>query len=262
MKTDPELWRRIEAVELDELGVELPFSARLARDNGWSRDLADAVIEEYCRFCYLAVVAGHEVTPSDEVDQAWHLHLTYSRHYWGPFTQALGRPLHHGPTEGGPAEQRRYLENYDATLVSYAREFGRPAPARIWPAASVRFGDASYMRRINSRQSWVIPRPGLLSMPRPTSRTVLLCLLAAVTAALWTTTAAAHDVLDGKKGFELYSAWFSHMMAEHPFTLVGGTVALVVGVVLVERSSGRPGRGASGCGASCSGGCGGGCGGD
>ena len=68
MKTDPDLWRRIEAVELDELRVELPFSARLARDNGWSRDLADAVIEEYRRFCYLAVQRGRpDLAPAPDL---------------------------------------------------------------------------------------------------------------------------------------------------------------------------------------------------
>src|SRR5690242_10295867 len=71
---DP-LWIRIAGFLLDDPEAKMPFSCRLARDNGWSHDYACRVIAEYKRFCYLALVAGHPVTPSEEVDQAWHLHL-------------------------------------------------------------------------------------------------------------------------------------------------------------------------------------------
>ena len=67
-----ELWTRIAAFDLDAVDAELPFSARLARDNGWSRAYAVRAIEEYKRFVFLAMAAGHPVTPSDEVDQVWH----------------------------------------------------------------------------------------------------------------------------------------------------------------------------------------------
>ena len=99
------------------------------------------MIGEYKRFCFLAVTAGHEVTPSDAVDQAWHLHLTYSRDYWERFCpEVLGMPLHHGPTAGGSAEQERYFEQYAQTLKSYEAAFGKVPPADIWPAAAQRFG--------------------------------------------------------------------------------------------------------------------------
>ncbi len=62
--TDP-LWHRLDAFEFDEVDAELAFSDRLARDNGWTADYAGRVIDEYKRFCYLALRAGHEVTPSD-----------------------------------------------------------------------------------------------------------------------------------------------------------------------------------------------------
>ena len=42
---------------------------------------------------------------SEQVDAAWHLHLTYTRSYWDRFCkETLGQPLHHDPTRGGPAE--------------------------------------------------------------------------------------------------------------------------------------------------------------
>ena len=96
---------RIEGHEFDVPGDSLTFSARLARENAWSADYTAAVISEYRRFCFLAVHAGHPVTPSDQVDQAWHLHLTYTHDYWARFCpDVLGTSLHHGPTRGGHQE--------------------------------------------------------------------------------------------------------------------------------------------------------------
>ena len=82
---DDDLWQRIDAFSFDEPGVSFPFSRRLARENDWSLYFAKRVIIEYKRFCYLAMRAGHPVAPSDEVDQAWHLHLLYSVGYWEEF---------------------------------------------------------------------------------------------------------------------------------------------------------------------------------
>ena len=95
-------WNRLLALDFDAADAELTFSARLARENDWSRRFAARAIEEYRKFCFLAVHAGHPVTPSDEVDQVWHLHLLYSRHYWDALCRdTLETPLHHGPTQGG-----------------------------------------------------------------------------------------------------------------------------------------------------------------
>ncbi len=80
-----ELYARITAHELDLIGSQLSFSDRLARENDWSLEFTAQAIIEYKKFCYLAMTAPHEVTPSDEVDQVWHLHLLYTRDYWGTF---------------------------------------------------------------------------------------------------------------------------------------------------------------------------------
>ena len=94
-----ELYQRIQAFSLDNPDSDLSFSKRLARDNGWSAEYTQRVIAEYKKFAFLAVVAGHPVTPSDQVDQAWHLHLIYTHSYWGEFCpNVLQTPLHHGPT--------------------------------------------------------------------------------------------------------------------------------------------------------------------
>src|SRR4051794_19285666 len=122
---DHPLWVALTHYEIGPQDAALPFSARLARENGWSGAHAARVIEEYKRFCFLAATAGHEVTPSDAVDQAWHLHLTYSRDYWERFCpDVLGRPVHHEPSSGGAGQGHHYFERYAETLQSYERVFG------------------------------------------------------------------------------------------------------------------------------------------
>jgi len=154
------LWQRILGFSLDQAGSELPFSRRVARENGWSTDYTQRVIEEYKRFAFLATVAGHWVTPSDPVDQVWHLHLTYSRSYWEDFCpNVLGRALHHEPTWGGRAEQQRFTGWYQQTLDSYERLLGHPAPSDIWPHPAIRFGEAQDFVRINKACYWLILKP-------------------------------------------------------------------------------------------------------
>jgi hypothetical protein len=134
------LWQRLADHYIGPTDASLSFVARLARENRWSLAHAERVIGEYKRFCYLAMTAGHEVTPSDAVDQAWHLHLTYSRDYWQVFCpQVLGADLHHGPTRGGRSERSRFYHQYAATLAAYQTAFGHPPPGDIWPVAHRRF---------------------------------------------------------------------------------------------------------------------------
>ena len=63
MKT--ELFSRIAAFEFDAGAPEMPFAARLAKDNGWSQVYAVRVIDEYRKFAFLTIAAGHIAVPSD-----------------------------------------------------------------------------------------------------------------------------------------------------------------------------------------------------
>ncbi|MDP2344006.1 MAG: hypothetical protein Q8O67_23815 [Deltaproteobacteria bacterium] len=159
-----ELWQRVAAFDVDGPAIEsragaLSFVARLARENGWGLAHAERVVVEYRRFVFLAVASGHAVTPSEQVDQAWHLHLVYTRSYWDELCAGvLRRPLHHGPTKGGPDEGERFDGQYRATLASYARLFDDDAPADIWPAPEVRFGSELRWRRVWTDHAWVIAK--------------------------------------------------------------------------------------------------------
>lgn len=156
---DSDLWERLSAHTIGPAHAAFSFTARLARENRWTPDYVERVVTEYKRFCYLACTAGHEVTPSDAVDQVWHLHLTYSRDYWGEFCpEVLGTDLHHGPTAGGEVERTRYYDQYAQTFASYEAAFGEPPPADIWPSAGRRFGKDPLGFRVNPSDVMVLDR--------------------------------------------------------------------------------------------------------
>lgn len=126
------LWAKVEAFQIDEKGAPYPFSARLAKEQRWSSRLAMEAIEEYKRFMFLAVAAGHPVTPSHTVDEVWHLHLIYTRSYWEDLCiKTLDRVIHHEPGNGKDADSVKHQQQYDRTLESYRRFFGEP-PRAIW----------------------------------------------------------------------------------------------------------------------------------
>ncbi len=159
MQLEHRLWHRIAQFHPDKPGVTLPFSKRLALDNGWARRYALRVVEEYKRFAFLVCTATHPVTPSEEIDQAWHLHMVYTRSYWEDFCETvIQRSLHHIPTEGGESELSKHIAQYEQTLQTYLEVFGQEAPRDIWPPAKQRF-KAGLWRWVSLRKYWVIRKP-------------------------------------------------------------------------------------------------------
>lgn len=153
-----ELWNKIEKFELDEAGDQLQFSQRLARENGWSVPFARNVILEYKRFIFLCCISKTSCTPSDEVDQAWHLHITYTRSYWKKLCgEVLNRELHHDPTKGGSSESAKFHDYYAETLALYERTFGTKPPEEIWPTSAKRFAKDEF-QRVNKADYFLIPK--------------------------------------------------------------------------------------------------------
>ena len=216
MPNDMTLWTRLQALELDQAGSAFRFSDRLARENGWSRAFARGAIEEYRRFIYLAATAPTPVTPSDIVDQVWHLHLTYSRSYWDDMCgSVLGRPLHHGTTKGGTAEDTRYRGQYGYTLAQYRAAFGEEPPAAFWPPEDERFSGAVHQQWVDRRTHFVLPRASVIRAAG--------AMAAGLGLAVVGVTAAAADVALDDKIEELL--------------LPGGIALFVIVVVLVLVSS-------------------------
>lgn len=133
------LWIKIHEFDIDGEPASFPFARRLAKENAWSPEYTHQVIEEYRKFLFLCAAAGHPCSPSDEVDEAWHLHLLYTDSYWNRLCkEVLPKPLHHGPTRGGKQESVKFQDWYAKTLQSYAKFFGEP-PRAVWPTPEDRY---------------------------------------------------------------------------------------------------------------------------
>lgn len=230
-----QLFQQIQALEIGTGKSDLTFNDRLARENGWSPDHTDRVIQEYHRFLYLCARAGHPVTPSDEVDQVWHLHLCYTESYWNDLCRdILEFPLHHGPTKGGKREQDKFRDWYSKTLESYRTAFDEAPPSDIWPDADSRFKPVRF-QRINRDTNFVVPKsfltsPALIGLA---SLTLLGC------------------VGNFSENQDLIN------------TIIVVAFVVIVLIVLTVKYGGRGGGGSGcggwgGCGGSCGGGCGGG----
>lgn len=173
-----ELLRKLEQFQLDSPEASLPFSTRLARENLWSLEYTRRVIAEYKRFTYLAMAAGHPVSPSEAVDEAWHLHLIYSENYWKVFCpQILGGPLHHWPSQGGAKESAKFEDWYARTLESYRAHFGEEPPLDIWPRPETRRAEKHEFVRVDRERNWVLPKPRF-RLPAAVALWPLLALLA------------------------------------------------------------------------------------
>lgn len=131
---------RIETLAIGQADAALGFEGRLAAENGWSEPFAARVGVEYRRFLALIAIGDEQLTPSDAVDQAWHLHLAYTRDYWHHLCRDIvGRDIHHEPTSGGSDQRERYRDRYARTLDRYRATFGESPPADIWPDPADRF---------------------------------------------------------------------------------------------------------------------------
>jgi hypothetical protein len=177
---DP-LWQAIAAYDFDPNGAEITFAARLARENGWPPAYAEAAIAEYRRFLYLAQKADHMVVPSDEVDQAWHLHLLYSARYRDDFcARVLGKSFDHAPATGGMADADHHRRMYAKTLASYEAVFGARPPPAVWPDTAKRFRYGRAYRRVNMADYVVIPR-----LDKPKRIGIVICIIGLIIA-IWT----------------------------------------------------------------------------
>lgn len=134
---------------------KLSFLTRLSRENNWTWNYTVRAYEEYKKFILLLALTPHTLTPSDEVDQVWHLHLQYSRDYQ-TLCSLIGKFIHHEPTSGGKAEDEKYDRQYEKTKKIYTEFFNQSPPSDIWDAAESRFFHKPQAMRINFQDNFII----------------------------------------------------------------------------------------------------------
>lgn len=226
------MWDKLERLPLQDNDVVFDYSTRLAKENQWSRHFAARVIQEYKRFLLMAMQAGHPVTPSKAVDQAWHLHLVYTRSYWEKLCQGvLGRPLHHEPTQGGYDEAAKFRQQYERTLASYERLFGEPAPADIWGSVEQEF-KPQRSRWVDATRYWLMPKPAWVGRLR--ASTVAWAAGAALFLLLLSSCQPLTDALD-LRGREFLKLYFLASLAAF-------VASFIIAALLRTRPAGIPAK--------------------
>eukprot|EP00004_Rigifila_ramosa_P028515 TRINITY_DN9704_c0_g1_i1.p1 TRINITY_DN9704_c0_g1~~TRINITY_DN9704_c0_g1_i1.p1 ORF type:complete len:426 (+),score=48.79 TRINITY_DN9704_c0_g1_i1:149-1279(+) len=123
---------------------------------GASLSTAESLIGEYKKFFFVMATQrpGQRATPSELVDQIWHLHMSSPRSYSRLCTAAGSRNFHHEPLTplSTSAERLSCSSQYKATR-SLINDVFRFHP-EFWPPASVRFSGAASL-------SWRNTEPAL-----------------------------------------------------------------------------------------------------
>lgn len=162
----------VVAVEIKQLQQHLnllsqdrkfSFIDRLCQENNWSKHFAQECIDEYIKFLYLIIHSQQELTPSDEVDQVWHLHLQYSRSYQ-KMCEEIGFFIHHEPTKGGRSQKNKFDIQYEKTKKIYEEILGTKPPVHIWDSAESRFKIKPQSVRVNRYYNWIINKSSLIQI--------------------------------------------------------------------------------------------------
>ncbi|WP_196894444.1 glycine-rich domain-containing protein [Aureivirga marina] len=151
------LWKKITDFELDDPESDYNFTDRLCRENEWNYEYGIRAVLEYKKFIFLICISEIPLTPSDQVDQVWHLHLLYTQSYWKEMCQEiLNTEIHHGPTKG-KSERQTFSNQYEITKERYRQVFKTEPPLDIWPTSENRFHYIHFVR-INKQKNWIVPK--------------------------------------------------------------------------------------------------------
>lgn len=148
-----QLWAALSRMQFDPPTAAIQFIDKLIRETGWTRSFALRATEEYRKFLLIAATVDHGVSPSVVVDQVWHTHILYTRHYWQMCREILGFEFHHEPAVGTTEDRGKLGDAYAQTLAKYQAIFGE-IPADIWPTKPAR----DPFVRVDSKRNIILPR--------------------------------------------------------------------------------------------------------
>jgi hypothetical protein len=111
---------------------------RVVRERRMPRGVAEAALVEYRKFMAMSLVGDSHPMYSAEVDEIWHAHLLFTRHYAAFCEQLLGEFVHHEPEPPPDASAASASEEELAALAAeragffatYRELFGEPSP--LW----------------------------------------------------------------------------------------------------------------------------------
>lgn len=124
------LWQTVE-------NYKLPFGEEYVQYKlKWQRAYCNLALSEYRRFAFLALISDSEITPSEAIDEVWHLHILHTQDY-SQFGAACQHFLHHWP--GMPTNRPQFNKQYEMTREMYRVVFGYDAPQAFWPLQKTSF---------------------------------------------------------------------------------------------------------------------------
>jgi hypothetical protein len=134
-RLDP-LWLKLNMMNAQGMQAFAPLMTMMEQQMGVSSEMAGRVIEEYRKFLFLAMRAGHQVIPPGVVNDVWMSHMQNAQNYW----ENLGKMIAERPVAGGmdAKSMGNMGDAWAQTLKSYEAIFGTKPPMDIWgkgPAA-------------------------------------------------------------------------------------------------------------------------------
>lgn len=122
------LMARIENLDLEMIELKLMDPDE---GEGWSREYAYQVCEEYRKFLALTrAYPNLAIVPSGPVDTFWHNHILDTQKYGPDCAEVFGFFLHHFPYFGmrGEEDLANLNVSWQNTIDAYRHHFGEPPP--------------------------------------------------------------------------------------------------------------------------------------
>lgn len=114
--------------EVDAYPLPDMLIPRVAKEHGYTLDDATMLVREAKRMLYLSASQQTVVSPSEDIDMAWHEMLMFTRFYQ-EFSQFIGKFIHHDPTPGPPDGGNVYRQ----TKIKYEQTFQEIPNQKYWP---------------------------------------------------------------------------------------------------------------------------------
>lgn len=128
-RLDP-LWLKLNMMNAQGLQAFAPMMKLVEQQMGANVEMAQRIIEEYRKFLFLAMRAGHQVIPPGVINDVWMMHIQNAQNYWENLSQMITeRPTAQGIDAKSFASM---ADAWTATLQSYEKIFGTKPPLDIW----------------------------------------------------------------------------------------------------------------------------------
>ena len=149
-RLDP-LWLKLNVMGMQGAQNLAPVMEMMQKQMGWTSEMAQRVIEEYRKFLFLAMRAGHQVIPPGVINDVWMQHMQNAQNYW----EQLGQMITAKPVAGGfdAKSFTAMADPWAATLQSYEKIFGMKPPMDIWGQQAKQANPWDEMMR-NFRKIW------------------------------------------------------------------------------------------------------------